>query len=153
MNWFSALKTALASGAKEINKEYGKTEDFLKAVCASVALVIFADGTAEDSEKKQGIDVLTGHTQLSALYSRPQIENSLNDALRHGTTASGRQELARALDRVLTLPNGTEMADDVFLMAVDVASSNSEHKVREQEQGVLDKISARLHVDPKKFQF
>jgi tellurite resistance protein len=82
MSVFSAIKQAFASGAKEINKEYGKTSDFLNAVSASVALVIFADGTAEDSEKEQGIKILTGHTQLSQLYTRPQIEDALNAALR-----------------------------------------------------------------------
>jgi len=37
----SALKQAFASGAKELNKEYGKTSDFLNAVCASCALVAY----------------------------------------------------------------------------------------------------------------
>jgi tellurite resistance protein TerB len=153
MSLFKALKEAFASGAKEINKEYGKSEDFLKAVCASCALVAYADGTLEDSEKKKIIEVLTGHTQLSTLYQRPQIENAINAALSHGTTASGKQELARSLDRVLTLPNGAEMSDDVYLVAVDVASSNSHHSVGEDEQKVLDKLAARLHVDPSKFEF
>lgn len=157
MSIFSAigagLKAALSSGAKEINREYGKTEDFLHAVTASCALVIYADGTAEESEKKKAMDVLTGHTQLSALYSRPIIESSLSSALSHAQTASGKQELARALDKVLSLPNGREMADDVFLMGVDVASSNSHNAVGEDEQKVLDKLAKRLGVDPTKFDF
>lgn len=153
MSFFKALKDAFASGAKEINKEYGKTEDFLSAVCASCTLVAYADGTLEDSEKKKIIEVLTGHTQLSSLYQRAQIENAINSALTHGTTASGKQELARALDRVLTLSNARDMSDDVYLVAVDVASSNSHHTVGEDEQRVLDKLATRLHVDPTKFEF
>ena len=141
MGFFSALKHAFASGGKELNKDYGKTKDFLNGVCASVALVIYAAGTAEESEKKKAMEVLTGHTQLSSLYSLPDIEAALSSGLSHGQTASGKQELARQLDRVLTLPNGREMADDVYLMAVDVASSNSRHEVGEQEQAVLDKLS------------
>jgi len=149
----SALKQALTSGAKELNKEYGKTEDFLRGVCASCALIAYADGTLEDSEKKKAMDVLTGHTQLSSLYQRNQIENALNTALSHAQTASGKQELARQLDAVLALPNGPQMAEDVYLVAVDVASSNSHHSVGEDEQRVLDKLAARLHVDPTKFEF
>jgi tellurite resistance protein TerB len=153
MSFLAALKSAFASGAKELNKEYGKTEDFLKGVTASTALVIYADGTAEDSEKQKAMEVLTSHTQLSSLYNRQQIESALSAALSHGQTASGRQELARSLDRVLALPNGKEMADDVYLVALDVAASNSRHEIGEQEQGVLDKLAHRMGVDPKKFEF
>lgn len=153
MSIISALKQAFASGAKELNKEYGKTSDFLNAVCASCALVAYADGTLEDSERAKAIQVLTGHTQLSSLYPRNEIESALNSALNHGTTASGKQELARALDRVGQLPTGPQMAEDVYLVALDVASSNSNHKVGEDEQRVLDRLAKRLNVDPTKFEF
>jgi tellurite resistance protein len=135
------------------NKEYGQSKHFLNAVTASCALVIYADGTAEESEKKKAMEVLTGHTQLSALYPRADIESSLNGALSHAQTASGKQELARQLDSVLTLPNAKEMADDVYLVAFDCAASNSRHEVGEQEQKVMDKLANRLHVDPSKFEF
>lgn len=153
MSFMSGLKAALSSGAKEINKEYGKTENFLNGVAASCALIAYADGTLEDSEKKKAMEVLTGHTQLSSLYTRAQIENALNSALGHAQTSSGKQELARALDSVISLPNGSQMAEDVYLVAVDVASSNSHHTVGEDEQKVLDKIAKRLSVDPSKFDF
>ncbi|MDB5608124.1 MAG: terB [Bradyrhizobium sp.] len=153
MSLMTALKGAFTSGVKELNKEYGKTDNFLNAVCASCALIAFADGTCEESEKKKAIEVLTGHTQLSSIYQRAQIEGALNSALSHAQTASGKQELARQLDSVLSLPNGTQMAEDVYLVALDVASSNSNHKVGEDEQRVLDKLANRLHVDPSKFEF
>lgn len=153
MSIMSALKNAFASGAKELNKEYGKTEDFLKGVTASCALVAYADGTLEDSEKKKAMEVLTGHSQLSSLYQRNQIENALNSALSHAQTASGKQELARQLDAVLALPNGSQMAEDVYLVAVDVASSNTHNSIGEAEQKVLDKLANRLHVDASKFEF
>ena len=153
MSFLGALKTAFTSGAKELSKEYGKTNSFLDAVCASCALIAYADGTCEESEKKKAMEVLTGHTQLSAIYQRNQIENALNSALSHAQTASGKQELAGQLDSVLTLPNGSQMAEDVYLVAVDVASSNSHHSVGEDEQRVLDKLAKRLSVDPSKFEF
>lgn len=153
MSIFGALKSALASSVKELNKEYGKTTDFLNAVTASCALMVYADGTAEDAEKKKAMEVLTSHTQLSSLYQRAQIESSLNAALSHAQTASGKQELARAIDRVLTLPNASEMADDVYLMAVDVSTANSRGKAGDDELRVLEKLAKRLHVDPSKFEF
>lgn len=153
MSIFTALKTAFASGAKELNKEYGKTNDFLAGVTASCALVIYADGTAEESEKKKAMDVLTGHTQLASLYPRQNIESALSSALSHAQTASGKQELARQLDAILMLPNGKQMAEDVYLVALDCASANSRHEVGEDEQRVLDKLAKRLSVDPSKFEF
>lgn len=153
MSILGALKNAFSSTVKELNKEYGKSSDFLNAVAASSALMVYADGTAEDSEKKKAIEVLTGHTQLSQLYQRNQIENALNSALSHAQTASGKQELARSLDAVLNLPNGPQMAEDVYLVAVDVASSNSRGKPGEDEERVLGKLANRLHVDPSKFEF
>jgi tellurite resistance protein TerB len=153
MSFLNALKTAFTSGVKELNKDYGKTNNFLDAVAASCALIAYADGTLEDSEKKKAIDVLTGHTQLSTIYQRAQIENALNSALSHAQTASGKQELARQLDSVLGLPNGPQMAEDVYLVAVDVASANSRHQIGEDEQNVLNKLANRLHVDPAKFEF
>lgn len=153
MSITSMFKSVFAAGAKELNKEYGKTEDFLNAVAASCALVAMADGTLEDSERKKAMEVLTGHTQLSSLYTRPQIEGALNNALNHSTTASGKQELARSIDKVMSLSNGTQMADDVYLVAVDVASSNHNGKPGEDEQRVLDKLAKRLSVDPSKFDF
>ena len=153
MGLFDAFKSAFTSGLKELNKEYGKTNDFLKAVTASCALVIYADGTAEESEKKKAMDVLTGHTQLSTLYPRTSIESALSSALSLAQTASGKQELARQLDAVLALPNGKQMAEDVYLVAVDCASANTRHEIGDQEQAVLTKLAKRLGVDPSKFEF
>jgi tellurite resistance protein TerB len=153
MSFMSAVKHAFASGAKELNKEYAGSLNFLNGVSASCSLVIFADGTAEESEKKKAMDVLTGHTQLSSLYNRQQIESSLSSALSHAQTASGKQELARQLDSILTLQNGSQMAEDVYLVALDVASANSRHEIGEDEQKVLDKLAKRLNVDPSKFEF
>lgn len=153
MSIFGAIASAFKGSVKEISKEYAGNTDFLAAVSASCALIAYADGTCEDSEKKKAIEVLTSHTQLSTLYNRQQIEQALGLALSHAQTASGKQELARNLDKVLSLSNGSQMAEDVYLVAVDVAGSNSNGKIGEDEQRVLDKLSGRLGVDPKKFEF
>lgn len=153
MSLWSGLKAALSSGAKEINKEYGKTEHFLISVCAAVTLVIYADGVVEDSEKKGAMTVLCEHEQLSKLYPRATIEQAFNSAMTHGSSSSGRNSLGRKLDDVRALPNGAVMADDVYLMAFDVAHTNSRGDVGDKEKAVLEKIAQHLNVDPSKFEF
>lgn len=46
---------------------------------------------------------------------------------------------------------GGNMADDVYLVAVDVAGADG--NVADQEKEVLKKIANRLGVDPSKFEF
>jgi tellurite resistance protein len=153
MSFLSAFKSAFASGAKELNKEYGKTDDFLHAVAASAALIAFADGTCEDSEKKKATELLTTHSQLSSLYTRSQIESALGSALVNAQTATGKQTLARQLTKVLSITGADAMAEDVYLVAVDVASANHNNKPGDDETRVLEKIATLLHVDPSKFAF
>lgn len=150
MSILGAIKSAFTSGVKELNKEYSKSNDFLAGVCASCALVANADGVIEDSERKKAIEVLTSHSQISQLYSPTQISTALNAALDHSTTASGKQELARQLDAVLGNPSGAQMAEDVYLVAVDVAGVGG---IGDEEKAVLEKIAKRLHVDTSKFEF
>lgn len=153
MSFLSALKGIVGAAGKELNKEYAGSSNFLNAVCASCALIAYADGTCEDSEKKKAIEVLTSHTQLAALYQRAAIESALNAALSHAQTSSGKQELARTLDAVQTLNNGAQMAEDTYLVAVDVASANHNGKPGDDENAVLAKLAKRLNVDPSKFEF
>lgn len=149
MSLMSAFKSVFAAGAKELSKEYGNSPIFLKGVCASCALVAWADGSLEKSEKDAAISVISNHSELSKLYDRPTIERTLAAALDHGTTATGKQELARDLDAIKAA--GGSMADDVYLVAVDVAGADG--NVADQEKEVLKKIANRLGVDPSKFEF
>lgn len=153
MGFLGALKTAFKSGAREINKEYGKTNDFLNACCASCALVAYADGTCEDAERAKAIQVIKGHAQLSALYQGDVIESAMDAALKHAKDASGRQFLAREIDAVKSMPSGSQMAEDVYLVALDVASSNHNGKPGDDETAVLQKIAKRLSIDESKFEF
>lgn len=153
MSIFTAIAGAFKSGARELNKEYGKTDHFLTAVCAAVSLVIYADGVVEDSEKTGAMKVLGEHEQLSKVYPRAAIEAAFNSAMTHGSSSSGRHGLGRTLDGVLELSNGRVMADDVYLMAFDVAHTNGRGDVGEKEKAVLDKIAKHLQVDTNKFEF
>ncbi|WP_439398465.1 tellurite resistance TerB family protein [Bradyrhizobium sp. PMVTL-01] len=151
MSFFGAVKKAFTSGAREINKEYGQNRNFLNAVCASAALVANADGSIEDTEKLKAIQLITNNATLSSLYQRNDIEAALESAFKSAKDASGRQTLARSLDSILTMPNGTQMAEDVYLVATDIA--NADGSVSDEEKAIMEKIARRLNVDPKKFDF
>jgi tellurite resistance protein TerB len=146
--------TVAHAGASEIKKSWGKDENFLKAVTAGCALIVYADGTAEPAEIKKAMDVLLGNTHLSEVYpQRSQIEASLNNALSHATSASGRKELYDSLDKVSELPDAQNIADAVYLMAVDISVSNSRGAAGDDEKKVLANLAKHLHVDPDKFDF
>jgi tellurite resistance protein len=65
--------------------------------------------------------------------------------------ASGRQQLARELDDIKTRPNGQQMADDVYLISLDIANADGE--LEDEEKKVLASLAKRLNVDPAKFEF
>jgi len=151
MSIFGALKKAIASGVKEVSSEYGKTDDFLNAVCSSSALVANADGVIEDSERTKAISLIRNHSTLSKLYSGDKIEETTDRMLKLSKDKSGRQELARYIDKVRGLENGKAMSEDVYLVAADIASADG--SVAPEEEAVLKKIADRLGVDPSKFEF
>lgn len=151
MSIFGAIKNALASGAREINKEYGSSPTFLNAVCASAALVANADGVIEDSERTKAISLVRNHTTLSKLYNGDVIETTIDRMLKLSKDRSGKQELARYLDAVHADPNSKAMCEDVYLVGADIAAADG--SVGPEEEAVLKKIAERLGVDPGKFDF
>jgi tellurite resistance protein len=145
------LKKAIGAGAKEVAAEYGENKDFLEAVLAASALVAAADGDIEESEKRKVISVVTNHAQLAKLYPQNVIESTAETMFKRAKDASGRQSLARELDDVKTRPNGSQMAEDVYLIALDIA--NADGDLEDAEQVVLGKIASRLNIDVSKFDF
>lgn len=148
---FGALKKAFGAGAKEISAQYSQNTDFLEAVCAASALVANADGDIEESEKRKVVSIIVNHSVLGKLYQQPMIEQTADRMFKLAKDSSGRQQLARELDDVKGRPDGAKMAEDVYLIAVDIANADGE--VEPQEKVVLDKLSARLGVDVTKFDF
>jgi tellurite resistance protein TerB len=148
---FGALKKAFSGAAREVSAEYGQNKDFLEAVCAAAALVAAADGDIEDSEKRKLVALISNHATLSKLYKQTDIETTADAMFRRAKEASGRQQLARELDDVKGKPNGAQMAEDVYLLALDIANADGE--VEPQEDAVLKKIAGRLGVDAGKFDF
>lgn len=148
---FGMFKRAAAAATQEVKAEYGENKDFLEAVCAAAALVAAADGDIEESERRKVVSLITNHATLGKLYQQPAIEATADIMFKRAKDSSGRQQLARELDDIKSRPNGATMAEDVYLLAVDIATADGE--VEPQEDVVLKKIAARLGVDPAKFDF
>lgn len=148
---FGVLKKALGAGSREVAAAYGENKDFLEAVCAGVALVAAADGDIEENERQKAVRILTNHQDLSKLYKQPDIEQTLETMFRRAREASGRQQLAREIDDIKSRPNGAKMAEDVYLVALDIAHADGE--LEPAEEAVLKKLAARLGVDPSRFEF
>lgn len=148
---FGMLKKSFGAAAKEVKAEYGENKDFLEAVCAGSALVAAADGEVEESERRKLVSIISNHAALSKLYQANVIEATAETMFKRAKDSSGRQQLARELDDIKSRPNGAQMAEDVYLIAVDIANSDGE--VEPQEAEVLKKIAARLGIDTSKFDF
>lgn len=148
---FGMMKKILAAGGKEIKAEYGQNKDFLEAVCAACALVAAADGDIEESEKRKVVSIVTGHATLGKLYQQNVIEQTAETMFRRAKDVSGRNQLARELDDIKGRPDGATMAEDVYLIALDIANADGE--IEPQEDVVLKKIATRLGVDASKFEF
>jgi tellurite resistance protein TerB len=146
---FKAFQKAFGAGAKQIKADYSQNKDYLEAVCAASALVAFADGELEDAERSKAIRTITQHPKLGEMYRPDAIESTVDAMFKRAKDASGRQLLARELDDI----KGREgsMAEDVYLVALDVAMSDG--TLEPEEEVVLKKLAARLGVDLSKFEF
>ncbi|MBB5765936.1 tellurite resistance protein [Methylorubrum rhodesianum] len=146
---FGALKKAFGAGAKEIKADYSQNKDYLEAVCAASALVAYADGELEESERSKVIRTISQHPTLGKMYQQSTIESTVEVMFKRAKDASGRQQLARELDDIKGRDGS--MAEDVYLVALDVAHADGQ--VEPEEDVVLKKIATRLGVDISKFEF
>ncbi len=132
---FGALKK-LASG--QVAKYSGK-KDFLEAVCASSALVCFADGNADQSEIASTIKSITSNANLSGAFSVREIELTADRMLdRAGGGRVGRNGLYKEIEDIA---KDRDMSEVVLLTALDVADNGS---ISEEEKAVLNKIAQTL---------
>jgi tellurite resistance protein TerB len=148
---FGMFKKVIGAGAREVSANYSQNKDYLEAVCAASALVAMADGELEDSEKSKVISLLSSHATLGKMYDRATIEATADTMFKRSKDSSGRQSLARELDDIKGRADAMQMAEDVYLIAVDVSMADGQ--MEDEEKAVLVKIAARLGVDPSKFEF
>lgn len=140
---------AVGAATKEINAAYSGNKDFLEAVVAVAALVSYADGELEDSERDAAISVITGHGELGKIYDRALIEQTIDTMFKRAKSYSGRIQLERELEDIKGRPNGVQMAEDAFAVGLDIAHADG--GVEPAEQEVLKKIGAKLGIDINKF--
>lgn len=137
-NW----KNKLMGGA---NRFSGKT-DFLEAVCAAAALSAAADGHIDDNEIDMAMKTVTSNPILNKAFKEKAISKTMDDMLTRAQSGrTGRHGLYKEISDVA---DDTEMAETVYLCALDVAESDNLGK---EEQAVLDRIAKSLKVDPSKF--
>jgi tellurite resistance protein len=148
---FKSVKKAFGAASKEVKAEYSQNKDFLEAVLAAAALVAAADGDIEESERRKVVSVIVNHPQLSKLYSTQVIEQTAETMFKRAKDFSGRQLLARELDDVKGRADGPQMAEDAYMIALDIAHSDGE--LEPAEADVLKKLATRLNVDTSKFEF
>lgn len=148
---FGSIKRALGAGAREVKADYSQNKDFLEAVCAGAALVAAADGSIDDDEKRKTISLIQNNATLSKLYKTDVIEQTAETMFKRAKDASGRNSLARELDDLKGRPDAKQMAEDVYLVALDVAGASG--GIDEKEAEVLKKLASRLGVDASQFDF
>lgn len=151
MGFFGAFKRGAKGAVREVAAEYGQNKDFLEGVCAVAALVAAADGDIEDAEKRKAVSIIQEHPTLGKLYQSTEIENTANAMFTRAKSVSGRQQLAREIQEVKTKPNAGTMAEDIYLVGVDIAQADGELEDKERE--VLKKVAGLLSLDPTKFEF
>lgn len=148
---FGFLKKAVGAAAKEVQADYSQNRDYLEAVCAAAALVAFADGELEDSERQKIIRICTSHKTLSKFYKPDEIERTVDEMFKRAKDKYGRNQLALELDDIKGRPNASQMADDIYLIACDISMADGE--LEPEEEAVLKKLAGRLGVDTSKFEF
>lgn len=129
-----------------VNKFSGR-KDFLEAVCAAAALVSAADGDIEDSEIATTIKTITSNPGLAGAFASREIETTADTMLKRAQAGrSGRMGLWKEIEEIAKDP---EMAEVVYVTALDVSESDGE--IEAAEQVVLEKLAKTLGVNPEKF--
>jgi tellurite resistance protein TerB len=145
MGLFDILKTMSSGVTKQLNPAYANNMDFLEAAVAASALVAAADGSIDQGEREEAIALLTSHKTLGALYGSSKIRDTAAAMFDRANSQSGKASLARELTDIKGKPGGTQMAEDVYFIACDVAASGG---VSEAETATLTRIANTLGVNP-----
>ena len=76
MGLFDLLNKLKSGVEKQINPAYAQNTDFLEAAIAASALVAAADGTIDQGEREEAINLLVSHKTLGALYGASKIRDT-----------------------------------------------------------------------------
>lgn len=136
MGLFTKFKDKITGASSRLN---GRT-DALEAVCAAAALIAAADGDIADDEVASTLNVIANNETLSNAFDVRTIEQTADKMLKRAKGGfSGQAGLWKEIEDVA---KDKAVAEDVLLIALDVAHADGE--VGEKEQKVLTKLSAKL---------
>ncbi len=142
---WNVFKKAVGSAAREVKADYSQNRDFLEAVVAACALVSYADGELEDSERLKAARIIKDHPLLGKTYQSNVIEETIETLFKRAKDRSGRNQLFRELGDIKGRPDSKQMAEDAYLVALDIAEADGE--IETEEQAVLTKIAGLFGLD------
>lgn len=145
------IGAAASAAFKEMNANQQENVDFLEASAAGCALVATHDGNADSAERNKAISVITKNKTIGGIFSGPQIEAIVNASIDKAAEGSGKQELVDELKDLKNHENGAKMAQQVYLMAKDVAKSDG--TIGDQEKQALGILAGILGVNESDFAF
>jgi tellurite resistance protein len=148
---FGLFKKTVGAAVNEVKAASGENTNFLEAMCAGAAITAMGDGNATKDEKAKALSLLINHKKLGNTYKSPDIEKMLDSMFRMAEDSSGRNQLARELSEIKSLPNAKEMCEDVYLLCRDIAGGDG--GVDAGEQAILTKMATLLGVNPDDFLF
>ncbi|ARV77549.1 putative tellurite-resistance protein [Sinorhizobium phage phiM5] len=144
---FGFGKKTQRKASAAINKFSGRL-DFLQAVAAASALIAAADGDIEDAEVRATTKTIASNPGLASAFQLREIEQVSDQMLKRAQAGrSGKLGLWKEVEDVASDP---EMAEVIYVTALDIAESDGE--IEPAEQSVLDKLAQVLGVDPRKFE-
>lgn len=130
---------------KSVNVLTGN-KDALEAVCAAAALIATADGDVSDKEIEATKQAIVSNAALSKAYKVADIERCVDSMLGRAKGRMGRHGLFKEIEQIAV---NHDMAEAVFLSAMDVAESDKE--VGPEEKKVLLEIAKRLGLNPQNY--
>jgi tellurite resistance protein len=107
--------------AKDAINQFSGNKDFLEGLCAAAALVAAADGTIDDSEVDQAVNVIKSNSAVSAGFGAHEIELCFGKMAPKTSTRSGKMELKREISEVLERDKTGKLGQAIVLAAIDVA--------------------------------
>lgn len=124
-----------------VNRYSGNT-DFLEAICAANALVIYADGNVDDIELEAAMKSIEANPTLQSCFNSRQVTQMMDKMLKRAEGGRvGRMGLYNEIEDVAKDP---DMSQAVMLAALDVADNDG---ISPEEEEVLKKISSKLNVN------
>lgn len=142
MGIFDLFNAAKATMNKQFNPEYAANKDFLEAACAGAALISASDGSVDPSEAQATVQLLSTHKDLGRLYTNTDIKQCAESSFAKASTKSGQASLVRELQDI---KGKTQMCEDVYFIAVDVAAQGG---TDEKEEAALTRLATLLNVKP-----